>query len=112
MKEIAFEKVHTFPYSERNGTAASRKGDSVPKAEKERRAAIMISETEKIRQSYLKNLVGKSKEVLFENMVGENTYQGYTKSYIPVQIKSSENIIGKTLNVKITDYNSDYCIAE
>lgn len=112
VKKIAFEKVHTFPYSERNGTAASRKGDSVPKSEKERRAAVMIEETEKIRQYYLKNLIGKTKEVLFENKVGENTYQGYTKSYIPVQLKSGENLVGKTLDVKITDFCSDYCIAE
>ncbi len=112
VKEIAFEKVHTFPYSERNGTAASRKGDSVPKAEKERRASVMIEETEKIRQCYLRNLIGKTKEVLFENKVGESVYQGYTKSYIPVQLKSSENLVGKTLNVRITDFCSDYCIAE
>lgn len=112
VKEIAFEKVHTFPYSERSGTAASRKGDSVPKAEKERRAAVMIEETDKIRQNYLKNLIGKTQEVLFENKVGENTYQGYTKSYLPVQIKSDENLVGKALDVKIIDFCSDYCIAE
>lgn len=112
VKEIAFEKVHTFPYSERSGTAASKKGDSVPKSEKERRAAVMIEETDKIRQSYLKNLIGKTKEVLFENKVNENTYQGYTKSYLPVQIKSKENLVGKTRNVKIVDFCSDYCIAE
>lgn len=112
VKSIAFEKVHTFPYSERNGTAASKKGDSVPKAEKERRAALMIKETEKIRQSYLKNLIGKTKEVLFENKLDENTYQGYTKSYIPVQIKSDENLVGKAIDVKITDFCCDYCIAE
>lgn len=112
VKSIAFEKVHTFPYSERIGTAASRKGDSVPKAEKERRAAVMIKETEKIRQSYLKNLIGTTKEVLFESKLDENTYQGYTKSYIPVQIKSDENLVGKAIDVKIIDFCSDYCIAE
>lgn len=112
VKSIAFEKVHTFPYSERIGTAASRKGDSVPKAEKERRAAVMIQETEKIRQSCLKNLIGKTKEVLFESKLDENTYQGYTKSYIPVQIKSDENLVGKAIDVKITEFCSDYCIAE
>lgn len=112
VKEIAFEKVHTFPYSERQGTAASKKGDSVPKKEKERRAAVMIAETEKIRTEYLKGLIGQTTEVLFENEISENTYQGYTKNYLPVQIQSNDNLIGKTLNVKIKDYNNDYCIAE
>lgn len=112
VKEIAFEKVHTFPYSERQGTAASKNGDSVPKKEKERRAAVMIAETEKIRTEYLKGLIGQTTEVLFENEISENTYQGYTKNYLPVQIQSKDNLIGKTLNVKIKDYNNDYCIAE
>ncbi|MDD6728622.1 MAG: tRNA (N(6)-L-threonylcarbamoyladenosine(37)-C(2))-methylthiotransferase MtaB [Eubacteriales bacterium] len=113
VKSIAFEKVHVFPYSEREGTAASKKGDDVPKVEKERRAGIMISETEKIRQKYMKDLVGKKKEILFESKVDENTYQGYTKSYLPVRIKSDENLVGKTINVKIVGYSDDeICIAE
>lgn len=112
VKEIAFEKVHTFPYSEREGTAASKKGDSVPKKEKERRAAVMIAETEKIRNKYLKGLIGQNTEVLFENKITENVYQGYTKNYLPVQIKSTDNLVGKTLNVKIIECTNDYCIAE
>lgn len=112
VKQIAFEKVHTFPYSEREGTAASRKGDSVPKKEKERRAAVMIAETEKIRNEYLKGLIGQNTEVLFENEISENVYQGYTKNYLPVQMKSNDNLIGRTIIVKIADSNHDYCIAE
>ena len=49
VKNIAFEKVHVFPYSERVGTAASKRGDNVSKQEKEHRAAVMIEETEKRR---------------------------------------------------------------
>lgn len=113
VKSIGFEKVHVFPYSQRNGTAASRKGDSVPKQEKEKRAQIMIEETEKIRLEYLKGLVGKSAEVLFENEILSGVFQGYTKNYFPVRKKSEkDNLLGKILNVKITDYCDEFCIAE
>lgn len=112
VKNIAFEKVHVFPYSERKGTAASKRGDNVPKCEKERRASIMIKETENIRKEYLKNLIGKECSVLFENEVEENIYQGYTISYLPVRIKSSKNLIGEEITVKIKDYSNDFCIAE
>ncbi|MGN0535258.1 MAG: tRNA (N(6)-L-threonylcarbamoyladenosine(37)-C(2))-methylthiotransferase MtaB [Eubacterium sp.] len=112
VKSIAFEKVHTFPYSERKGTAASKKGDSVPKKEKERRASVMIEETEKIRQKHLQSLIGKEVEVLFENEIEKGVFQGYTKSYIPVRIKSEVNLIGVCKTVKITDYRDDFCIAE
>lgn len=112
VKSIRFEKVHVFPYSERQGTAASKKGDSVPKQVKEKRAAIMIDETEKTRQEYLKDLIGKEVEVLFENETQKNVFQGYTKNYLPVRLNSDENIIGKMINVKITDYCDEFCIAE
>lgn len=112
VKSIRFEKVHVFPYSERHGTAASKRGDSVEKRIKEERAAIMIEETEKIRQDYMKGLLGKNTEVLFENEIEEGVFQGYTKTYIPVRIKSKNNLTGKLMTVKITAYKNDYCIAE
>ena len=112
VKEIEFEKVHVFPYSERIGTAASKKGDDVPKAEKERRAEIMIKATDEIRHNYLHALVGRKAEVLFESEVEEGIYQGYTKSYLPVRIKSNKNIIGSLITVTIKDYCDDFCIAE
>ena len=113
VKEIGFEKVHTFPYSERSGTAASKRGDNVPKEVKERRARIMIDETQKIRDSFMRSLIGKTVNVLFENKIDKNTYQGYTKNYIPVRIKSDEDIIGKEIDVTVNCYdpNLDCCFA-
>ena len=112
-KEIGFEKVHTFPYSERQGTVASRKGDNVPKQEKERRASVMIEETNKIRHEYFSKLIGAKEVVLFENNLGGNTYQGYTKNYVPVRMESNTDIIGKEIEVTIksADINLDCCFA-
>lgn len=112
-KEIGFEKVHTFPYSERQGTVASRKGDNVPKQEKERRASVMIEETNKIRHEYFNKLIGAKEVVLFENNLGGNTYQGYTKNYVPVRMESDTDIIGKEIEVTIksADINLDCCFA-
>lgn len=112
-KEIGFEKVHTFPYSERQGTVASRKGDNVPKQEKERRASVMIEETNKIRHEYFNKLIGTKEVVLFENNIGGNTYQGYTKNYVPVRMESDTDIIGKEIEVTIksADISLDCCFA-
>lgn len=112
-KEIGFEKVHTFPYSERQGTVASRKGDNVPKQEKERRASVMIEETNKIRHEYFNKLIGAKEVVLFENNIGGNTYQGYTKNYVPVRMESDKDIIGKEIEVTIksADISLDCCFA-
>lgn len=112
VKLIGFEKVHVFPYSQREGTNASKKGDSVPKQEKERRADIMIEETEKIRKAYFESLIGKTVCVLFENEIFKGYFQGYTRNYIPVRLKFNENIVGKELNVIITETDDEYCYAK
>ena len=113
VKSIGFEKVHVFPYSERPGTAASRKGDSVPKHIKEERAAKMIEMTEKIRNDYFKNTVGKTVSVLIENEIEPGVFQGYTENYIPVRIKNmNKTLIGKIISVTVTDCCYDYCMAE
>lgn len=112
VKDIAFEKVHTFPYSQREGTNASKKGDSVSRNEKEHRASIMIAETDKIRRNYLNSLIGKTVNVLFENEIEKNIYQGYTKNYTPIRIESDRDIIGNELDVVITQSFDDYCTAK
>lgn len=111
VKSMAFEKVHTFPYSERKGTAASRKGDSVSPEEKKRRAEIMIQETGKIREEFMKSLIGQKVCVLFENQTDKNIYRGYTKNYIPVEVLSDEDIIGTEADCIIENVSDDMCFA-
>lgn len=111
-KEIAFDKVHVFPYSQREGTVASRRGDSIPKQIKEERAAIMIEHCEKIRHKYFNSLIGTKQEVLFESCDGCNVYRGYTENYIPVRYESKNDLVGKVLTVEIksVDEQNDICI--
>ncbi len=113
VKNIGFEKVHVFPYSERTGTAASRRGDSVSKQEKERRASKMAAQTEEIRERYFESLIGKKVNVLFENETAPETFRGYTKSYIPVEAKSAKNIKGTELEciIESVDAENDICHA-
>ena len=49
---------------------------------------------------------------IFENEIKPGIYQGYTKSYLPVRMKYDRNIVGEELEVKITNYCDEFCIAE
>ena len=112
-KKIGFEKVHVFPYSQREGTAASKRGDSVPRQEKERRAKKLIAETDKLREVYFDGLVGNKVEVLVEQQQPDGTYTGYTRNYVPVTIHRRDLHIGDLVDVTITGVeNADHCIAE
>ena len=72
----------------------------------------MIAETDKIRRNYLNSLIGKTVNVLFENEIEKNIYQGYTKNYTPIRIESDRDIIGNELDVVITQSFDDYCTAK
>ena len=112
-KKIGFEKVHVFPYSQREGTAASKRGDSVPRQEKERRAKKLIAETDKLREAYFDGLVGQKAQVLVEQQQPNGTYTGYTRNYVPVTIHRRDLHIGDLVEVTITGVeNADHCIAE
>ena len=111
VKRISFEKVHVFPYSERTGTAASKRGDSVSKQEKDRRTSVMIAETEKIRQSYLESQIGKEVQLLVEGRVNSEYLRGYTKNYLPVLLKSAQDLTGCETDCIIQSVKNDECIA-
>ena len=110
-KRVGFEKIHTFPYSVREGTRAA-KLPQLTKAVKEERAAKLSAVAEEIRKNYLKKQTGKTVNVLFETQ--KNNYiEGYTENYTPVRVfEVSENLKGSIYKVKITDYENDFCIGE
>lgn len=112
VKEIGFEKVHVFPYSVRVGTKAEKMDGHLPKAVKEKRAAIMIEECEKMRESFLRSQIGKSVNVLFESKEKDGMILGHTANYTPVKVHGSHELFGKFKNVKITDTGVDCCIGE
>ena len=108
VKKVGFEKVHVFPYSRREGTPAARMPNQVENAEKSRRAAIMIEETEKIRKAFLEAQIGKTLEVLPEEF-HDGFVQGYTANYTPVRIFGAENAKG-IIKAEITSVEDDFCI--
>lgn len=111
VKKIAFEKVHIFPYSQRMGTAASKRGDSVSKSEKDRRAAEAAAVAEKIRADYLRSQTGKTVKVLFEGEAEKGIFRGYTMNYIPVKVQCDRDITGLELDCVITGTDGEECFA-
>ena len=110
-KEIRFEKMHVFPYSIREGTAAAKMKAQLPKKVKSDRAKKMIALAEKMRSDYFKEQIGKEYEVLFERKK-DNYNLGHTKNYIPVKVKSEENLQDKIVKVTIIGSDEEYCEAK
>ena len=107
---IGFAKVHVFSYSRRKGTVADKLPMQVDPAVKNIRSKKMIEHTEKKRAEFLLSQVGLVEEVLFEIKNKQGFFEGYTKNYTPVYTKSDVDLIGKIVNIKISDATNDYCI--
>ena len=109
IKEIAFEKVHIFPYSVRPGTKAEKMPKHVINAEKEKRSRLMAAAAQISRTSFLQGQVGKILEILVEEEDGSGYSQGDTANYTHVRIKGAAPKPGNFCRVKIEEADDDFC---
>lgn len=110
VKNIKFEKVHVFPYSIRRGTKVALMKQVNPEVKKQR-VKELISVSEKIREDFLENQIGKTLSVLTEQKIDGYMF-GYTKNYIPVKILDDKIENNQIVNVKITDVKDMICVCE
>jgi len=101
VKEIAFSEVHVFPFSPREGTKAFDMEDQVEKRVREERAKKLIEIASELHKDYVASFDGKVADVLFEQKVSDDEYEGHMKNYIKVRMKSDENITHKIVKVKL-----------
>ena len=111
-EEIGFAKVHVFAYSRRPGTKAYDAPDQVPEKIKEERSRRMIAATLRSQAEFMKAQVGRTEEVLFEQAVEENVFEGYTRNYTPVRAASPTPIHGKVLPVTLTETGDQFCFGK
>ena len=110
VKNVQFYKVHVFPFSARKGTVAQNLPDQISKEVKKTRCKKMLSLSEKLKESFLKNQIGKTVSVLFENRTNELGNKGHASNYVIVYLKNDSQLEGKILDVKINSCNKESCI--
>lgn len=106
-KNIKFAKIHVFPYSDRNGTVASRMNNKVPRNIIKERARRLIELSNELEKEYFEKFINKEVEVLIEEFI-DGYYYGFTDNYIPLKLKGNYNI-NEIYNIKLTkeDINFD-----
>ena len=90
-RKVGFSKIHVFPYSDRNGTVASRMKNKVDGNVKKDRVKRLMELSDELEREYFEKFIGKEVEVLVEEEK-ENIYFGFTDNYIPIKLKGSYNI--------------------
>ncbi|MBR1779571.1 MAG: tRNA (N(6)-L-threonylcarbamoyladenosine(37)-C(2))-methylthiotransferase MtaB [Clostridia bacterium] len=112
VKKIKFAKIHVFPYSIRPGTKAAEFKNQVAPEVKNERIKKMLHFAAQLNREFLKEQIGNIDEVLFERRHGRDFFEGYTKNYVPVLVKTQEDLSAKILKVKLTEANDKYCLGE
>ena len=112
IREVGFAKIHVFPYSQREGTKAAVMPGQLPRAEKERRARLLIAIGEETAAAYQQQWLGHAATVLLEEKRGKDWF-GYTAEYIPVTVPDGPDCHqGAIVPVTLTAITPDGMIGE
>jgi len=111
VKKAQFADIHVFPYSRRNGTPAASMEGQIDEKIKSERSQKMIELGHNLKKDYCEKYIGMNLEVLFEQSVKDNVFEGLTQNYIRVFAKG-ENLAGEYKVVRITSFCGDYCEGE
>ena len=104
-KKLNLSKLHVFPYSERQGTAAIKLGGQVEKKERKRRSKVLRQLSDELLNTYANSFLSKKLKVLIEEFDG--TYlKGTTPNFLKVRVSSdNRNLVGETKKINIEDWN-------
>ena len=104
-QRAGFARMHVFPYSEREGTKAAAMEGSVPRHIREERARQLIAVGKELERAALEGHIGKTDEVLIEEIDAQGRGTGYTGGYMRVHVQGAQP--GEIVRVWITGIEND-----
>ena len=105
-KNIKFAKIHVFPYSDRNGTVASKMTNKVPRNIIKERTRKLIELSNKLESDYYNSFIGKNVSVLIEE-IKDDYYVGFSDNYIPIKVKGNYKI-NEIYDIKLEKDNINF----
>ena len=104
-QKAGFARMHVFPYSEREGTKAAAMEGSVPRPIREERARRLIAVGRELERAALEGRIGRTEDVLIEEIDAQGRGTGYTGGYMRVHVKNAEP--GEIVRVRIAGIEND-----
>lgn len=111
VREIAFARIHVFPYSPREGTPAAAFADQVQNGLKTQRNREMLALGEQLARQYAQTLAGRVEDVLLEEGAAgkPGVYQGHTPQYVLAHVPFGKP--GEIVRVRLERAEEDYVLA-
>lgn len=104
VREMAFTRLHVFPYSPRAGTPAARFPDQIPGPRKQERTHRMIELGKELSARFHEKFIGKMVEVLWEQPVEDGDlplWEGLTETYVRVEARVEGDWAGQIQPVHV-----------
>ncbi|MBI2824372.1 MAG: tRNA (N(6)-L-threonylcarbamoyladenosine(37)-C(2))-methylthiotransferase MtaB [Planctomycetia bacterium] len=100
-EEVAFSKIHVFPFSPRRTTPAAEMLDQVPAPVKNARAEELAALAARLSDRYYRSLLGRPLQVLIEARAGrqQSTVMGTSCRYAPVELPAAGTKLGQFVEV-------------
>ena len=108
LKDIELTHMHVFKYSPRKGTPAATMENQVDPSTKHDRSEKLLQLNEENFNKFGQKMLDKEFNVLFEQKVGDNKYEGLTENYVKVIVESDNEISEQILKVKIKDVKNEF----
>lgn len=110
IKKVKYDGIFSFIYSKRNGTPAAKIDDKTPEEEKSANLSELLEVQKEIQMEKNKTYLGRKYEILAdgESKTDENLLSGRTDGGKIVHFAGGKELIGKYVNVEITDVKSFY----
>lgn len=109
IKEIAFSKIHVFPYSRRKGTPADQLSNQIDEKTKKERVKIIMELSKKLEIKYMEKFINEVVTFIPE-MKKDNYLIGHTGNYLLVKVNSNDELKHENKNVKISKVEYPYVI--
>ncbi len=111
VQEVGFSKIHVFPFSLRQGTAAAQMPDQVPRAIRAQRGQRIAEIERDLRERYFRSLLGRRLRVLVESASDPQRQQavGTSCRYAPVEL-TEPSMAGRLVDVQAEQVIDGPCI--
>lgn len=108
LRDIELSQMHIFKYSPRKGTPAATMDNQIDPQMKQFRSDKLLNLNKENFNKFANKFVGQEVDVLFEQSVEQNRYEGLTSNYIRVVVETDKDIQGQILKTKILDVKNEY----
>ena len=111
IRRVNFSKLHVFPYSDRDGTVASKMKNKVNGLIKKERTKALINLSKELEEKYMKKYINR--DLVFIPEIIEDGYLiGHTGNYLLIKAKGDSKFIGKEVKINVKKCEYPYLISE